>query len=39
MAEDEARLEEPVWLVRAVLLVLLVGLAAYFGRQAYLFLR
>jgi hypothetical protein len=28
--------EEPVWLVRAVLLLFLVGFAAYLGRQVWL---
>lgn len=29
------RFEEPVWLVRAVLVLFLVGFAAYLGRQAW----
>lgn len=32
------RLEEPVWLVRAVLVLFLAGFAAYLGRQVWLVL-
>jgi hypothetical protein len=34
MAETQVR--EPVWLVRAALLLFLVGFAAYAGRQVWL---
>jgi phage shock protein PspC (stress-responsive transcriptional regulator) len=30
------RFQEPVWLVRAVLVLFLVGFAAYLGRQVWL---
>lgn len=38
MADDDTpsgRIEEPVWLVRAVLLLFLVGFAAFLAREVY----
>lgn len=36
MDEDPRGVAEPVWLVRLVLLLVLIGFAGYAGRQAWL---
>ena len=38
-APEPPRVREPVWLVRAVLVLFLVGFAAFLAREVYNFLR